>query len=221
MYNSDVSEVKSRKVEQGEQTRRRLLAAAKSKFSSGGYASTSIEDVAGEARVTKGALYHHFRDKPALFEAVLAEMVQELGKSAQRRSGVRAAREGNPHRGMARVEAALDAFLEELCAPEIHRILLVDGPAVLGRAHFNRVWVENSLLGVRRVFGPLDDGPGLPDSLVDPVSRLVLGGLQEAAHTIALAEDPTTARRELRDAILWTLRAIREQAAREQDKPAS
>jgi AcrR family transcriptional regulator len=215
MYNDDVVEVKSRRVEQGEATRHHLLEIAKKHFSSAGYAATSIGQVCREAGVTKGALYHHFRDKPALFEAVLAGMVRDLGKWAQRESGLRTAREGTARRGTARIKAAMDAFFDQLCAPETYRILLVDGPAVLGREHFDRVWVENSLLGVRRVLGPLDDGPGLPNALVDPVARLLLGSLQEAALAIALSEDPASARQELGDAMLWMLRAVREHGAQE------
>jgi AcrR family transcriptional regulator len=218
MYNSCVIAVKSRKVEQGEATRRRLLGVAKKLFSSAGYAATSIEQVAREAGVTKGALYHHFRDKPALFEAVLGEMVRGFGKQAQRESGLRSAREGSARHGMSRVEGAIHAFLDQLCAPETNRILLVDGPAVLGREHFDRVWVENSLLPVRRVLGPLDDGPGLPEPMVEPVARLLLGAVQEAALAIARSADPVTARRELGDGLLWVLRAIRERAAREGER---
>lgn len=209
-------DVKSRRVEQGDQTRAELLEAAAKLFSARGYAATPIEEVARAAGVTKGALYHHFRDKPALFEAVLAEMMRSLGKAAQRLSKQRVALAGGRRRGFERFEAALGSFLDELCEPQTYRILLVDGPAVLGRERFDQVWIENSLVGVRRVLGPHDGGPGLPEDLVEPVSRLLLGGLQEAVLTIGHAEDVAEARRGFERGLLWVLAALHEKAAREQ-----
>ena len=208
-------DVKSRRVEQGNQTRAELLEAAAKLFSARGYADTPIEEVARAAGVTKGALYHHFRDKPALFEAVLAEMVRALGKAAQHLSKQRVARAGGRRRGFERFEAALGSFLDELCEPQTYRILLVDGPVVLGRERFDQVWLENSLVGVRRVLGAYDGGPGLPEDLVEPVSRLLLGGLQEAVLTIGHAEDVAEARRGFERALLWVLAALHEKAARE------
>ncbi|HEX6522791.1 MAG TPA: helix-turn-helix domain-containing protein [Streptosporangiaceae bacterium] len=108
-----------------EATRRAVLAAARSLFGRNGYALTSVDEIADAARVTKGAVYHHFAGKEALFRAVLLEVEAELE--------TRAAGAGDPAEPpidqiVARMNAYLDAALDE----ELRRIVLIDAPAVLG-----------------------------------------------------------------------------------------
>jgi AcrR family transcriptional regulator len=102
-----------------------VLAAARSLFGRKGYAQTSVDEIAAAARVTKGAVYHHFAGKEALFRAVYAEVESE--------AQARAMRAGDPHQPpvdqlVAKLNAYLDAALDE----ETRRITLIDGPAVLG-----------------------------------------------------------------------------------------
>jgi AcrR family transcriptional regulator len=101
------------------------MAAARSSFGSKGYARTSVDEIATAARVTKGAVYHHFASKGALFRAVHAEV------EAEAQARVLAARD--PERSpidqlVAMVTGYLDAALDR----EIRRITLIDGPALLG-----------------------------------------------------------------------------------------
>ena len=192
---SDLHWVRTGRQSRSQKTQEALLEAAAALFAEKGVEATSVADVAARAGCSVGSVYHHFRDKPALFEAVLARMVRDLGKSAQRLSGQRVAQEGSPRRGFERFAAAMEAFLDGLCDPATYRILLVDGPAVLGRDRFDRIWIENSLVGLRKLLGRFDAGPGVPPELVDPLSRFMLGGVQEAALTIAHARRPAEARR--------------------------
>ena len=102
-----------------------MLAAARSSFGSKGYAQTSVDEIAAAARVTKGAVYHHFAGKEALFRAVHAEVEAE--------AQARALAAGDPTLSpidqiVAMVNGYLDAALDE----EIRRITLIDGPALLG-----------------------------------------------------------------------------------------
>jgi len=108
-----------------EATRRAVLAAARSLFGKKGYAQTSVDEIADAARVTKGAVYHHFAGKEALFRAVLAEVEVE----AEARAAGAGDPEGPPiDQIVARVNAYLDAALDE----QIQRITLIDWPALLG-----------------------------------------------------------------------------------------
>src|SRR5215472_11401403 len=108
-----------------EATRRAVLASARSLFGRQGYAQTSVDEIAAAARVTKGAVYHHFASKEALFRAVYEEVEAE----AQARAAAVVDPKGSPvEQIVTRVDAYLDAALDE----EIRRITLIDGPAVIG-----------------------------------------------------------------------------------------
>src|SRR6266568_442662 len=74
---NDPAEAKRRRDEYSEASRRALLDSARARFAADGFAATSLDGVAADARMTKGAIYHHFANKQALFEAVLAEIEQE------------------------------------------------------------------------------------------------------------------------------------------------
>ena len=205
-------EPRNRRAQQSEQTRKALLKAAGSLFAKRGYAATSIEEVARRARLTKGALYYHFHDKLALFDAVVAKRVRFMGKTAQRLSREEVARTGGERHGWDRIAAAVGPFLDQLSDPDTRQVVLVDGPAVLGRERWDEVWVENSLLLLRRALGPGDGSVGVAPHRVEMLARLLLGGLQEAAHLIEHSEDPEKTRAELTDAILWALWALHRQA---------
>ena len=108
-----------------EATRRAVLDAARALFGSKGYAQASVDEIAAAARVTKGAVYHHFANKEALFRAVHAEVEAD----AQARAAAALTAAGSPiDKIVIGVNAYLDAALDE----EIRRITLVDGPALLG-----------------------------------------------------------------------------------------
>jgi AcrR family transcriptional regulator len=108
-----------------EATRRAVLAAARSSFGRKGYAQTSVDEIAAAARVTKGAVYHHFADKEALFRAVHAEVEAE----AQARAGAARDPKESP---IDQIVAVVDAYLDVALDEEIRRITLIDGPALLG-----------------------------------------------------------------------------------------
>ncbi len=205
-------EPRNRKAEQSDQTRKALRGAAETLFAKKGYASTSIEDVVRKAGLTKGALYHHYRDKLSLFDAVVAGRVRQMGKAAQRISREEVARTGGERHGWDRIAAAVGPFLDQLSNPETRQIVLVDGPAVLGRERWNEVWVENSLTIVRRALGAGEGSVGVAPHRMDALAHVLLGGLQEAAHLIEHGDDPEKTRAEMADAILWALWALHRQA---------
>ena len=108
-----------------EATRRAVLAAARSSFGAKGYAQTSVEEIAAAARVTKGAVYHHFASKEALFRAVHAELEAE--------AQARAVAARDPEQpAIDQIAAMVDGYLDAALDGEIRRITLIDGPALLG-----------------------------------------------------------------------------------------
>src|SRR5205807_2407511 len=116
---------RDRRVEQGEATRAALVRAAQRLFTRKGYGATSTEEIVRTAKVTRGALYHHFSDKEELFRAVFeateAQMLERvLGAAA------------NVPSPLAQLQVAIDAFLEACLDATLRRIILQEGPAVLG-----------------------------------------------------------------------------------------
>jgi AcrR family transcriptional regulator len=192
-----MSKSTSRRVRQTDATRSALLAAARARFAEHGFAGTSISDIAGDAGLTKGAVYHHFTSKEHLFELVFEAMEAELAAR-----GAEAARGGtDPLDALARgFESFLDAALE----PDVRRIVLTDGPAVLGTARYQELDEQYAYAGVvaaiegaarRGLLRPVD-----PDAL----ARLLLGACASAGGLVARADDPVAAR----DRTGRTLRAL-------------
>ena len=111
--------------QQVEATRRAVLAAARSSFGTKGYAQTSVDEIAAAARVTKGAVYHHFAGKEALFRAVYSEVEAD----AQARAARAADLTGSP---IDQIVSGVNAYLDVALDEEVRRITLIDGPTVLG-----------------------------------------------------------------------------------------
>ena len=107
------------------ETRAKLIAAARKAFGERGYAEASMDDFTAEAGLTRGALYHHFGDKKGLFEAVVHEMDAEMAARLKTISDAAPTRwDGFVEENVGYVKMALE--------PEVQRIVLLDGPAVLG-----------------------------------------------------------------------------------------
>ncbi|CAN7250806.1 TetR/AcrR family transcriptional regulator [Bradyrhizobium sp. LjRoot220] len=165
-----------------EKTRAKLIRAARKAFAAQGYAAASMDELTARAGLTRGALYHHFGDKKGLLQAVIdqidAEMVVRL----------RAARD----RGKTAWLGFLDeysAYIEMALEPEIQRIMLLDGPAVLGDP--SRWPSQNACLRTttQTIQALIDAGTVRP---VDPeaAARLLNGAALSAALWIAAADDP-------------------------------
>jgi AcrR family transcriptional regulator len=116
----------ARRDQHTDDTRRAILAAARQAFARDGYADTSLDAIVGRARLSKGALYHHFASKAAVLEAVYVEMEQELA------GAVHTAAMAAGGSAWARMAAAIDAFFTASAEPAYARIVLRDAPLVLG-----------------------------------------------------------------------------------------
>lgn len=115
----------SRKAEQADRTRANLMQVARTLFAERGYAGTATEEIVQQAGVTRGALYHHFRDKRDLFEAVFIEVQQEMREriGAASRSAA-----GGPWDSF---RAGFDVYLDHSMDPTVRRILLLDRKSVV------------------------------------------------------------------------------------------
>ena len=183
--------VRSLKAEHAEATRQALVKSARELFAQRGYAAVPIEEIVRRARVTRGALYHHFRDKSDLFRAVFEGVEEELGT----RVGEKALSVSDPAKHL---EAGCLAFIDESADPAVQRIVLLDGPVVLGW----ETWRELDLnFGLGQLVMALEsamEGGLIQRQPVEPLAHLLLGALSEGALTIAHADNPDRARREVR-----------------------
>src|ERR1044072_5433349 len=114
-------------AERSESTRRALVEAARPLFAAGGYAGVGAEEIVRSAGVTRGALYHHFGGKRDLFEAVYERIAVELALRIA--DGALSAGATAPLEAM---RAGAEMFLRAATEPEAQRIVLLDGPSVLG-----------------------------------------------------------------------------------------
>ncbi|MGK9166410.1 TetR/AcrR family transcriptional regulator [Inquilinus limosus] len=169
------------------ETRAKLLRAARHAFGAKGYAEASMDDFTAEAGLTRGALYHHFGDKKGLLQAVVAEIDAEMGARLQQVSR----RASDPWQGFV---AECTAYLEMALEPEIQRILMRDGPSVLGDPS---TWPSQGEC-IRSMAGRLQQLAA--DGVIVPVpaeatARLLNGAMLQAALWIANAPDPEAAAR--------------------------
>jgi AcrR family transcriptional regulator len=172
-------------------TRRALMATARDLFARNGFQATRTEEIVRRAGLTRGALYHHFRDKEELFRAVLDEVAGEVDRSLWRRSGERHADAWSLFR--ANSEVYLDAASNNQA---YRQIVLIDGPAVLGW----RAWSERGDGPTGKIIEYLSDAVSeglLEPQPVEPLAHLLSALGVGSTMYVAQATDPGQARREI------------------------
>jgi AcrR family transcriptional regulator len=175
-------------------TRAALVAAARTLFAEHGYAEVGTERVAHAAGVTRGALYHQFADKTELFAAVLEAVEVDLTTHLIEVVGAAAAGAGDDP--FALLLAGTDAWLDASAQPEVRRIALLDGPAVLGWQRWRDLGMRHGLGLVSSLLTELMDAGAIGRQPIEPLAHVLVGALDEAAIYIALADDPIRARAE-------------------------
>lgn len=172
--------------ERGKATQERIIVAARELFGTNGYEGTSIEAILAAAGIKRGALYHHFATKEALFDAVLDTVVADIAAAA-----ADAAR--NVADPVASLRTGLSAWLRMATDPAVQRIALLDPPAVIGWARWRQIDEQHVLGGMRKSLRRIADTGRLPGAEVDLLAHMVLAAVNEAALMIAQADDPEAA----------------------------
>jgi len=180
---------KSKHDLRSEATRRMLVTAARTLFGERGYASVGTEEIVRAAGVTRGALYHQFRDKADLFAAVAeqveAEIVNRVAEGA-----VAAA---DP---VEELSTGMRLFLDACADPAVERIILLDAPAVLGWEAWRDLAARYGLGLVQAALqAAIEAGAIIPQPVV-PLAHVLIGALDECALYVARAEEPDVARQE-------------------------
>jgi AcrR family transcriptional regulator len=203
-----------RQADRSSATRARLVQAARELFTERPYADVGTEEIVRAAKVTRGALYHHFADKRDLFRAVheqmeaeLVERIQgELASAAASGSASGSGGGGDPIEGL---RAGIRSYLDACADPSFARITLVDAPAVLGWEEWRRIDEEHALrLILAGLEGAMAAG-ALRRQPARPLAQLMLGTMGEAGLVIANAADPSATRKEIEAALLAWLEGLR------------
>jgi AcrR family transcriptional regulator len=183
-------------------TREALIDAALELFTERGYAEVGTEEIVARAKVTRGALYHHFTDKRDLFRAVFERVEGDL----MQRIGATMKVAEDPWELMV---AGMRAFLDACEEPAVKQISLTDAPAVLGWEEWREIDNRHGL-GLTRaaLAGAVEAGVLRPVPL-ETMSHLLVAALSEAAFVIANSDDPTTAREETEAALVQLLEGLR------------
>lgn len=185
---------RGRKAEQSEATRAALVATARPLFAERGFAGVGTEEIVRAAGVTRGALYHHFPAKRALFQAVYEAVEADL---VERIAGA-AASAGDPREAL---RAGAQAWLDACEDPAVQRIALLDAPSVLGWERWREIGMEYGFGLVQGTLQAAMDAGALEPQPVRPLAHLILGALDEAAMLVARADDGGRTRREVGESL--------------------
>jgi AcrR family transcriptional regulator len=198
--------VRRTQAERTEATRAALIAAARPLFAQRGYAGVGTEEIARGAGVTRGALYHHFDGKLELFEAVYEQIEVELAERIA--AGALHAGASSP---LVAMKAGAEMFLLASTEPETQRIVLLDGPAVLGWDRWREIAGEHGLGLIEATLQAAIEAGEIDSQPVRPLAHVLMGALDEAAMLVARADDAEA----MRDDVGQTLAALLDGLSRE------
>ncbi|MFE0028711.1 TetR/AcrR family transcriptional regulator [Amycolatopsis sp. NPDC059021] len=198
--------MRSRRLDYSESTRSALVDGAVELFTKRGYAGTSLDEIAKRARVTKGALYHHFSGKQALFEAafdaVESLVYDRLDKIVN-----------GPGSPWDRARGGLNAFIKSCLDPAYQRIAIHEAPVVMGWERWREAEERCSFGLVRAAIQALIEAGEIAAVPVDITARLLFGALSSAATEIAGSADPKKVGAEIESVIVRLLERLRETSA--------
>lgn len=155
-----------------------LIKVARRHFTEAGYAKSSMEEIVAEANLTRGALYHHFGNKKGLFQAVLESVQKEIGDQVE----AEASQSENPWEQLI---WGCRGFITAAVEPQNRRILLIDGPAVLGWEAWRRMDEQNSMRHLREQLQLMQEQGYLKPVPLDALTHFLSGALNESALWIA------------------------------------
>lgn len=192
----------SRRQDYSSSTKRALLDNATQLFTDHGYAGTSLDEVVAAARVTKGALYHHFPSKLALFESVFDRLQEKTTREIEKKIK----RTKDPWE---RAQVGLRAYLDVCREPRFRRIVLQEGPVALGHERWTEAEKAASLGIVQRTVDALLKDLGGGQELSDSFAIVFYGAIRSASEYVADADDPDAAAAEVQATIGAILAGMR------------
>src|SRR5262245_10586115 len=212
MSTASTARAPGRREAEAQATRDALIRAALELFTKRGYAAVGTEEIVARAKVTRGALYHHFADKRDLFRAVFerveADLMERIG----------AQMEASDDAGDLML-AGMRSFLDACEEPAVKQVALTDAPAVLGWEEWREVDNRHGLGLTRAALQGAVDTGALRPIAVEPMAHLFVAALSEAAFLIAHAARPRKARAEVEEALVQLVEGLRPLSARRLSGP--
>lgn len=198
-------------AEISESTIATLVGNARQEFGSRGYTEASVERIASEVGLTKGAVYYHFKSKKGLFEAVLRDCQRDIVTRIE----ARATSSANPQQGV--IDGCI-AFFDVVMDEELRQVVLLDAPAVLGYGHWRRIDAEFGL-------GSLKEGlqawaASDPALDVDVVAHAISGALNDLVLFVAESPNPTATHERVRGQLSILLASILDSGSSAPQAPA-
>jgi AcrR family transcriptional regulator len=193
--------VRSRREEYAEATHEALVDSASACFFESGFAATSLDHVAQRARVTKGAIYHHFTSKRELFLAVL-ERQQEHSVGSVTLAGASASD------AWTGIVAAIDAFLDTISDPVYQRLCWVEGPTALGFEEWWSCGERYEIEVIRRLLQRAADAGVLAVDDLDMLAHVLFGAVSAGVLGMVRSHEPTIERQRFRTVMLAVMAGL-------------
>ena len=190
-------------------TKRTLVEVAEQLFTEHGYANTSLDAIVAGADVTKGALYHHFSGKQALFEAVFEKVESSTAKRIQEAiKGVK-----DP---WDKALTGLRSFLALVQEAPYRRIVIQDGPAVLGYERYREQEERSAFAVVQDIVRTVltASGQKVGEEMVGTFAQIFFGALASAGESVSSAADPEAAAQRVEAAVAFILAGVQSLAER-------
>ena len=194
-------EVKQSRNAQAGGTRQALLRHARRLFTQKGYADTSTDEMVRRAKMTKGALYHHFANKLDLYRAVVEDMEDEVVERIE----AAAAAHPDPRE---RLRAACGAYLDACLDRNLARVLVIEAPVVLGWKTWCDIAQEYEVATLAKHLAEAVAAGVVREQPLEMTAQVLLGALNTAARVIATAPDPAAARLQVEDTIERLLQGL-------------
>ena len=184
-------------------TKRALVDVAERLFTENGYTATSLDAIVAGAEVTKGALYHHFSGKQAIFEAAFERV------ESRATAGIAQATEGHQDPWL-KAQAGLRAFLDAVQEPGYRQIVISDGPSVLGHERYREQEERSTYAIVDEIVRAVltDTEWDLDDAMLDTFTRIFFGAMSAAGGSVAVSEDASAAALRVEAAIGFILAGL-------------
>ncbi|HEY4125507.1 MAG TPA: helix-turn-helix domain-containing protein [Rhizomicrobium sp.] len=191
-----------RQSERREATIGAILKAARKLFAAQGFDAASIDDIAAEAGVAKGAVYHHFESKEELFTQVLEGVQEELARAPVPATAMKIS---DP---LDQISGAVLRYLLAANAAGVRQILLIDGPAVIGWEKWREIDDRFFAAGAKLAITHVLKGAA-SQARIDALTHLFMGAVMEACLVCARSEAPRKSARELAAALRMMLEGLR------------
>jgi AcrR family transcriptional regulator len=174
------------KTEKAASTKATIVAVARRLFATRGYDGTSTEAILEESKVSRGALYHHFETKEALFAAVLEEVEVDITAATGRARA-------NTIDPVEALSAAFDRFLDMASESEVRQIVLTDAHSVVGWQKWREIEDRHGLGRLKQALKLVATAGRMREDMVDVFAHILLASLLEVAFMVTRSPDPRAA----------------------------